>query len=111
MGAQTRRLLLGIAVGVVLGIVAGWIAVGFMAGGHGTYLPASLLFPFSMILAVALKRISTLAILLALFQYPVYLAVGFSRLQRVKAWLALAFSHIAGAGLAYVLVSRSETFR
>ena len=111
MRVQARRLLIGIVVGVALGIVAGWIAVGFMAGGHGTYLPAALLFPIPMILVVAVKRISTLAILLALFQYPFYLAVGLSRLQRVNAWLGLAFSHVAGAGLAYLLVSRSETFR
>jgi hypothetical protein len=64
-GTRTLALaIFGLAAFVVSGIAAG--------GGHGSYLPASLLFPFSMLLAGTTRSISARAIALALAQYPLY---------------------------------------
>lgn len=64
----TRLVLVPFLFGVLALVLAGIAA----AGGHGSYLPASLLFPFSMLLAVPTGHISARAIALALAQYPLY---------------------------------------
>ena len=67
MAGGTRILALAVF-GLVALVVSGIAAV----GGHGSYLPANLLFPFSMLLAGPTGSISGRAIALALAQYPLY---------------------------------------
>jgi hypothetical protein len=56
----------------VFGLVAFVVSTIAAAGGYGSYLPASLLFPFSMLLAGSTGSISERAVALALAQYPLY---------------------------------------
>ncbi len=43
-----------------------------IGGGHGTYLIAKIIFPFSMLLALAFNEIGLLSILFAVLQIPIY---------------------------------------
>jgi hypothetical protein len=49
-----------------------FLVIWFAGGGHGTYLPANLIFPYSMIIGYNNDRITDLAMILALVQIPVY---------------------------------------
>ena len=49
------------------------IVVISMGGGHGTYLPAKVVYPISMIISILSKNgIGTFAIIIAIAQIPVY---------------------------------------
>jgi len=54
------------------GILALAIAVLCAGAGHGTYLPAMLLFPYAMLMSVGGHTITNDAIVLGLLQYPGY---------------------------------------
>lgn len=62
--------------GLVLGIAAGCIGVGaawYAAGaGHGTYGPAALLFPYTMLSTRFIPGLSALFVVVGLIQYPLY---------------------------------------
>ena len=48
------------------------IAVFFMGGGHGTYIPAMFLFPWGMVNTIWQDHLTDLSIILSILQYPVY---------------------------------------
>lgn len=48
------------------------IAVFFAGGGHGSYLPAIFLFPFSLVSFLLFDSITIPFIIIAILQYPVY---------------------------------------
>lgn len=48
------------------------IVIFLMGGGHGTYLPAKLIFPYAMIIALINNKIGVFAIILAIVQIPIY---------------------------------------
>jgi hypothetical protein len=75
---SNRYALLGVLGGIVLGAVALVIAWAYAGAGHGTYIPAKVLFPYTMYLAVAVVgRITVPLLLLALLEFPAYgLAAG-----------------------------------
>lgn len=56
----------------LLGIPLLFIAVFFMGGGHGTYIPAMGLFPFGLLSTVLFDRITMPFVVLGIFQYPIY---------------------------------------
>ena len=63
-----RRLLVGAFVGVLsLGF-----AVAAAGAGHGTYIPAKLLFPFTMLAGVFGDSITLPYLIVALVQFPLY---------------------------------------
>lgn len=43
-----------------------------MGGGHGTFLPAKLIYPYSMIISIINNQIGVLAMILAVIQIPLY---------------------------------------
>ncbi|WP_405397549.1 hypothetical protein [Maribacter sp. Asnod2-G09] len=49
-----------------------FLTIFLAGGGHGTFLPAKLFYPFSMILAGLKDEIGTLEIIIAVIQIPVY---------------------------------------
>jgi len=49
-----------------------FFGVFFAGGGHGTYLPLKIMFPYSMIIANYICEINSIAILIAFVQIPVY---------------------------------------
>lgn len=48
------------------------IALFLMGGGHGTYIPMMLIFPWGSLLLIWKDYISVFTILLAIVQFPVY---------------------------------------
>ncbi|MET3538315.1 hypothetical protein [Chryseobacterium limigenitum] len=48
------------------------LVVFMMGGGHGTYIPTIILFPFGMIGTVFQKSITVPFVVLGLFQFPIY---------------------------------------
>jgi hypothetical protein len=77
-----------------------FVCVIFFGGGHGTWIPAILIFPFGMAIAVAMDQISGVAVLLAFVQYPLYMfIVAYCRGNRARiiAVNALMILHFAFA--------------
>jgi hypothetical protein len=73
---QRRYILVGTLGGVALGAASIVIAVAYAGGGHGTYAPAKILFPYTMCLAMAIAGSITPPLMaLALLEFPLY---GFS---------------------------------
>lgn len=98
----------GMATGVALFMVAlGW-ATTAAAGGHGSYLPAKVLFPWGMFVAHLCDYICDAALVLGAVQFPIYGAF----LGSSSTWAALGrrlaivcFAHIAAAVLAAFVVT------
>src|SRR5438067_468792 len=94
----------GVGLGVVSAIptVAGsiWAA----GAGHGSYLPAVVLFPFTMLSTLITTTISPFGMALALLQFPIYgFVIGKAPVElRLRLGAALAVIHCACvvAGLA-----------
>jgi hypothetical protein len=96
--------------GLFFGGLAAFFALGAAGGGHGTYRPAAVLFPFTMLAAGKIGVISHVLIAVALAQYPIYgllLAVG-ERRRRV--WAIIACVHIVFASAALFMVMGSDIF-
>lgn len=79
-------MLLSGAIGLVLAIVATVCA----GAGHGTYVPAKICFPYTMLLTMVDGRISNRLIALALIQFPVYgLLIGSVILRKNWVWFVI----------------------
>ena len=68
-------LLGGIISGVIIGSVAIVISVLIAGGGHGSYVPAKLFFPYTMLSTSYIDVISLPFVVLAIAQFPLYGAV------------------------------------
>lgn len=64
----SRRILVLFLFGLIAVVVSGVAA----AGGHGSYLAATILFPFTMLWARSSGTVSGAALALAVAQYPLY---------------------------------------
>jgi hypothetical protein len=103
-----KRLAIGGAVGAVVGALA--ISMGAAGAGHGTYIPAAVLFPVSMLIAVSSGNVNAVAATLAVMQYPIYgVTVAGERSSPLR-WLALISFHLLLALLSFLSVQRSEGF-
>ena len=70
---------LGLGLGVLFGILSAILAGAAAGGGHGSYLPAKLLFPFFWLLESLIDSNFGLIGLLAILQFPLYgLVLGIS---------------------------------
>ena len=65
----------GSGAGAVIGALAIIIALASTGAGHGDYIGARLLFPFSMLLMLLEDAIGPIAIMVGLLQFPLYGAV------------------------------------
>lgn len=63
-----RFLILGLVCTPLLLLASGVAAM----AGHGTYVPALVLFPFSISMAVLQNEITRFALMIGLFQWPIY---------------------------------------
>ena len=74
--ARNRSLRPLVVMGASLAVtfVALLLSIGFAAAGHGSYLPATLLFPIPMLTTQFTLHMSLIAIGLAIVQWPVYAA-------------------------------------
>lgn len=92
-----------IVYGTVLGVIAEFAAlvvtIASAGAGHGDYVLARALFPFSMLLTLVEGSIGTLSMMVGLVQFPIYGALLVWAFVR-KAWLpavAMVLLHLAAA--------------
>lgn len=55
------------------------VTIIFAGGGHGTYIPAKIIFPFTMLLANLNREINLIGFTLALIQIPIYSQILISK--------------------------------
>lgn len=85
-------------------IVAVVMAVFFAGGGHGTYVPAALCFPWTMLSTLANHEITEPFLYLALVQFPLYgILAGAARSATRRPKLAAVV--IAGLATAHLLAA------
>jgi hypothetical protein len=96
--------------GLIVGALAAVVAVSAAGGGHGTYLPAAILFPFTMLISAVLGRIPAWLAAFALAQFPIYgLLVVIGHAPR-RLWVGVLCFHVVFAAAALYLVIRSDSF-
>jgi hypothetical protein len=96
--------------GAFLGVLAAFVAVGAAGAGHGTYVPAAILFPFTMSLSALSGIITPVLMVLGLAQYPLYGAsVGLAK-SSTRVWVGLACVHVAAVAVALFLMIRFGNF-
>jgi hypothetical protein len=96
--------------GLLIGAVASVVAVSAAGGGHGTYLPAAILFPFTMAASAVIGRVPAALVAVALLQFPVYGSLVAISARTNRACVGLAGVHTAVAVAALFLVMRSGNF-
>src|SRR5438067_12360599 len=104
-------MLMGLVFGVLVSFAALAVALVAACGGHGSYLPAKILFPYAMLITLRWSRVTTLAAALAFIQMPLYGAVigaAAYRKRRAKALLSLVIMHLLSA-LVCILIA-NEAF-
>jgi len=72
MDRMRHLTLVGLCLGTVIAAPAILIAIGSGGAGHGSYIAARVLFPFSMLLTLFEDRIGPVAIGAGLLQFPLY---------------------------------------
>lgn len=70
--SHAQKIVVTVVMTVAVTIIAALIALQSMRGGHGSYIPAALLFPFALLPAFAIDHADWLLITLALLQFPIY---------------------------------------
>lgn len=110
MAYKAKQMVGWVFAGVVFGAVAPWVALAAAGGGHGTYIPAVILFPFTMLLASVVGVISTPLIALALLQYPAYGLLIATRENARRTMVGIASAHIAVVMAALFANLRSGVF-
>ena len=69
---RNKAHIIGLAIGVVLTLIT-MIIVMITAGvGHGSYKPATIFFPYTILLSMAASFLSWLFVALAFVQFPLY---------------------------------------
>ncbi len=96
--------------GLIVGAMAAYIAVVAAGGGHGSYLPAAVLFPISMSLATWVGSITPVLMGIGLVQYPLYGSIVALLRPPRRTLIWIVCGHIAIAALAVFLVSQSDSF-
>lgn len=90
---------------LVISILLLFFAVLFAGGGHGTYIPAQIIYPYTMIIAKLQDEIRFLALLLALIEIPVYAYILYNK-QNWNIYI-LGF-HLIGIIVSFLI--KSEAF-
>jgi len=96
------RSLLGVGIGLVLTVCFFGLVIAAAGAGHGTYLPAHLLFPFAMIAASAHQTISAGEVVLAGLQFPLYgglLGGVYGSVWFERSLLVIGVVHLIAAGI------------
>jgi hypothetical protein len=81
------------------------ITIFSVGGGHGTFVIAKIIFPFSMLLAYVFNKIGIISMLLAILQIPIYSYLYKSKPNGKYFIIGL---HILAIILCFIL--KSETF-
>jgi hypothetical protein len=99
---MSRSSRIGLAFGTGVCILCLLVAVLAAGAGHGTYLPAKILFPFAMLAGVFGRSITLPYVVLALVQFPLYgllLGAAFRSPRFVLCVIILSCAHFAVAAV------------
>jgi len=94
---------------IILGLASIIIAILLAAGGHGTYFPAKILFPWTMISTAFFDEITGFFALVSLAQFPVYgfiLTVANRNKMYDKVRAMLIMIHVGAIIFALIFSSR-----
>jgi hypothetical protein len=97
-----RSSLIGFVIGIGVCILGLLVAVWATGAGHGTYLPAKILFPFAMLAGVFGHSITLFYAVLAVLQFPVYgliLGAAFRSSRFVLCVIILSLVHFGVAAV------------
>ena len=97
-----RSSLIGLAIGTVICFPCLLLAVFAAGGGHGTYLPAKILFPFAMLATVFGRSVTLFYAVLALLQFPIYgllLGAAFRSRRFLLCVIILSCAHFSVAAV------------
>jgi hypothetical protein len=99
-----------IVISIILTPVALFLALVSAGSGHGNYLVAKLLFPYTMLSTVVAGEISLIFLVLAFLQFPIYgfiLALGAQAEKMKSVAYTIAAIHVFGVLLCFLLVSEN----
>jgi hypothetical protein len=104
---RATRYAFAAAIGLVIGVSAIAVAIFIAAAGHGSYVPAIIFFPLTMLSTRWTDVITVPAMILAVVQYPAYgmaLARGKEAGTRARLAFAIAAAHgfLACAAFAFL---------
>ena len=68
-----------IVITVIITVLFLLLTIFFAGGGHGIYLPAKLIYPFTMIIAEFKNEIGIIGIILAIVQIPTYTLILYKK--------------------------------
>ena len=104
MRASTLSVL--VACGLAVGSLAVAVSVWRAAGGHGSYLPAKVLLPFSMLTTAATEQLTIIGVV-AVAQWALYGAIigTVSERNRRNAVLAVVITHALAVLACFAFVS------
>ena len=90
-----------IVIGTLLFIPAALVSVMLAGGGHGSYLAAKVLFPYTVLIAAYVPAINFLGIAAACAQFPICVwSIG--RLKTLG-WIGVAGCHVTAAAVVIAL--------
>jgi hypothetical protein len=96
-----RTSFIGFALGVLITIPLGWIIIVAAGAGHGSYVPAKLIFPVGMLGPVFRQSLTPPWVIAVVLQFPIYgLLIGrayHSRRVRLTALCVAAFHFLVAA--------------
>jgi hypothetical protein len=93
---RRRRVLIAAIIGTVLAVVFGLTSLVATAGGHGTYVPAALFFPITLLLAIQIGVVSNAVLFVGVLQWSLYavtVSLAADRNCTKKAILCLGVVH------------------
>ena len=87
------------------------ICVFLMGGGHGTYTPTIILFPYAMLMAISEKAIGQTSLVLGLIQFTAYgLIIDLTKEARRGLLIGIILFLLHSLTTVFVLALRGETF-
>jgi len=99
---KSTLILAGVLIEVILLIVCVFLA----GGGHGTYIPMKIFFPYTMLSTINNTSISGAFIIIAIIQYPIYgIIVQYAKSEKLKRtrFAIISVIHIIAMILALIL--------
>jgi hypothetical protein len=98
-------------VSIVFTFLAIPICMFAMGAGHGTYLPATLIFPTAMLIAILAGQINSIAMLVALIQYPLYaLILNNMKSNQSRGIAASIIVAVHIGSIIYVMQNKGDSF-
>ena len=99
---MTHAQKIGVSAAITAGVttIAAFVALQAMGIGHGSYVPAALLFPFALLTAFIVHHTDWILMTVALLQFPIYGVVigrAWLRDRLPKAAIVVSILHVAAA--------------